>query len=283
MSVEKTDWESAEYEVRKIPVDRIEMGRFQARSSKVEEGLEDLADNIKKLGLLNPITVFERDDGIFELIAGQRRFLAIKDILEWSTIPARILPFEPGEVTAKAISLSENIMRQSLTNKDVENSIQLLYVRCGASASSISETLGIPYHIVLSVIKYEGLPEILKQEVDSGNVDIDLANRAAGASLRDDGTVDEEKASSVASVMKTLMPDQRKTLVKMAKGRPAATVEELADEARKIPRTKRFQITMLMDEFEALSEYAKTEEIDERDAASRVVVKSLKDMGFLTS
>jgi ParB family chromosome partitioning protein len=283
MSVEIRDWESAEYEVKKIPIDQIEMGRFQARSSKVEEGLEDLADNIKKLGLLNPITVFQRKDGIYELIAGQRRFLAIKDILGWGTIPARILPFEPGEITAKAISLSENIMRSSLTNKDLENSIRLLYVRCGASASSISESLGIPYHIVLSVIKYEGLPETLKKDVDDGNVDIDLANRAAGAALKDDGTVDEEKASSVASVMKTLMPEQRKNFEKQIKARPAATIEELADEARKVPRTKRFQITLLMDEYEALENYAKTENIDERDAASRVLVNSLKDMGFISS
>ena len=283
MSVEKTDWESAEYEVRKIPVDHIEMGRFQARSSKIEEGLEDLADNIKKLGLLNPITVFERDDGYYELIAGQRRFLAIKDILEWSTIPARILPFDPGEVTAKAISLSENIMRVSLTPKDVENSIRLLYVRCGASAYSISETLGIPYPTVLKVIKYEGLPETLKQDVNSGDIKVDLASRAVGAALKDDGSIDEERASGIASVMKTLMPDQIKTMEKMAKARPAATVEELAVEAKKVPRAKRFQITLLMDEFEALSEYAKTEGIDERDAASRVVVNSLKDMGYLTS
>lgn len=282
MSVEETDWESAEFEVRKIPVDRIEMGRFQARSSKVDVGLEDLADNIKKLGLLNPITVFERADGCFELISGQRRFLAIKDILGWNTIPARLLPSEPGEVRAKAISLSENIMRKDLTSKDIENSIQLLYVRCGASAPSISKTLGIPYHIVLNVIKYDSLPQTLKDDVDAGNVDIDLANRASGAALQENGTVDEGKASRLANVMKTLMPDQRKTLVKMAKARPAATVEEIANEARRVPRTKRFQITLLMDEFEALGEYAKKQNVGEREAAARVVVDSLKNMGFLT-
>ncbi len=247
MSADENDWESAEYEVRKIPIDRIEMGRFQARSSKVEVGIEDLADNIKKLGLLNPITVFERADGYFELIAGQRRFLAIKDILGWNTIPARILPSEPGEVRAKAISLSENIMRRDLTTKDIENSIRLLYVRCGASAPAISETLGIPYHIVLNVIKYESLPQTLKDDVDDGKVDIDLANRASGAALQENGTV-----------------------------------EEIAVEARKVPRTKRFQITLLMDEFEALGEYATTQNVGERVAAARVVVDSLKNMGFLT-
>jgi len=282
MSVEETDWESAEYEVQKIPVDKIGMGRYQARTSKVEEGLEDLADNIKKLGLINPITVFQKDDGNYELITGQRRFLAIKDILGWKMIPARILPFEPGETAAKALSLSENLFRADLAVKDIENSIRLLYIRCNASAKSISDTLGIPYAIILSYIKYEGLPETLKKDVDSGDVDVDLASRAAGASLKEDGTIDEDKASGVASVMKTLMPDQRKTLVKMAKARPAASVEELAEEARKVPRTKRFQITLLMDEYEALEQYAKTEKIDEREAASRALVKTLKDMGFLT-
>lgn len=278
---EEKKWEEIEYKVEKIPVDQIEMGRFQSRTRKVEEGLDDLAENIRILGLINPITVYKRPDGKYELIAGQRRFMAITDILGWKIIPARMLSIQPTETEAKAISLSENIIRAPLASSDLKDSIMLLYTRCGASGGAISRTLGIPYPIVLSVIKYEGLPSALKKEVDEGKADVDLAKRATGATLRSDGTVDEEKAVRMTAIMKTLMPEQQKTLTKTARERPEATIEELAEEARKIPRTKRFMITLLMDEFNALGKYAKSEEIDEKEAAVRVLTKTLKDLGYL--
>lgn len=278
MSVER-DWERIEYKVEKIPVNEIETGRFQSRTRKIEEGLDELAENIRLLGLINPVTVYKRPDRIYELIAGQRRFLAISEILGWTEIPARILPFELTEVEAKAMSYSENDMRNALVKQDREDSIRLLYIRCGASGTQISKTLGIPYRIVLDVIKYEELPQGLKDEVDKGEVDVDLAKRAVV--LSPDGAVDEEKSVKVASIMKTLMPDQRKKLINITKERPEATIDELAEEARKIPKTKRFQIILLSEEYAGLSTYAKSEEIDERVAAGRVLVQSLKDMGYL--
>lgn len=87
MSVER-DWERIEYKVEKIPVNEIETGRFQSRTRKIEEGLDELAENIRLLGLINPVTVYKRPDRIYELIAGQRRFLAISEILGWTEIPA---------------------------------------------------------------------------------------------------------------------------------------------------------------------------------------------------
>jgi len=274
------DWEKIDYTVMKIPVKDIEMGRFQSRTRKIEEGLDELAENIRLLGLISPIAVYKRPDRIYELIAGQRRFLAISEILGWEVIPARILPFEPTEVEAKAISYSENDMRKALTKRDREDSIRLLYVRCGASGSAISRTLGIPYRIVLDVIKYEELPQGLKDEVDKGDVDVDLAKRAVV--LTEDGVVDEEKSVKVAKIMKTLLPDQQKKLINITRDRPEATIDELAEEARKIPKTKRFQIILLAEEYEGLTTYAKSEEIDERVAAGRVLIQALKDMGYLT-
>jgi len=78
------------------------------------------------------------------------------------------------------------------------------------------------------------------------------------------------------------MPDQQKTLIKVVKERPEATIEEAAEEARKIPKTKRFQITLLMDEFRALEKYADSEGVDFREAAVRGLSKVLKDLGYLT-
>lgn len=277
------DWENIDYIVDKIPVDEISTGRFQSRTLNVEEGLEELAESIRIIGLINPVTLTKTTEGDkkYELIAGQRRLGAVKDILGWTKIPARVLPFIPTEAEAKALSFSENIMRNPLVSRDREASIRLLYLRCNASGMEISRTTGIPYRIVLDVIKYEELPQSLKDEVDAGEVDVDLAKRAVKAAISD-GKVDEERAKNVAAIMKTLLPEQQKSLIKITEERPGVSIEELATEARKIPRTKAFRVTLAMDEYTSLSTYAKTEEIAERVAAARILVQSLKDMGYLT-
>jgi len=281
MSEEEIDREKEEFIVEKIPISKIEIGRFQARTRKVEEKLDELAENIRILGLINPITVFKINDSSYELIAGQRRFLAISEILKWKEIPARILKDKPNEIQAKALSLSENIIRQGLADSDLKDSIMLLYTRCSASGKAISKTLGIPYDIVLKVIKYEGLSDTLKEKVDNGELDVDLAKRATEASIQSDGTVNEEKAIKMANVMKTLMPDQQKTMIQISKEQPAATVEQLSEVAKQIPKTKSFRITMLSNEYSALSDYAKSEEIDESIAAVRAIIKTLCDLGYV--
>jgi ParB family chromosome partitioning protein len=282
MTAKEKDWEKLGYKVEPIPVDKVDMGQFQARTKKVEEGLEDLAENIRKLGLLNPVTVYQKPDGRFDLIAGQRRFLAVTDRLKWKTIPARILPYEPSDSEAKAISLSENIIREDLAESDVKNSIMLLYTRCGASGTAISETLGIPYWVVLSVLKYEDLPKKLKQAVDKQEIDVDLATRATNLAIQPDGKVDEEFAVEVAQNMKTMLPEQQKALVKNVKENPDTPLEDNVEEAKKAQKTKQIRISLLMHEYDALDKYANAEKIESvHEAAWRALTNKLKEMGYL--
>jgi len=279
---DEREWEIIDYKVEKIPVDEIFTGRFQSRTLKVEEELEDLAENIRKLGLINPVTVFRLPNGEFELITGQRRLMAIKDILCWKEIPARILPFEPTEDEGKAISLSENIMRNPLTKKDMKVSILNLYRRSGASGKELERVLGIPYHFILDVIGYEGLPQSLKDKVDEGEIKVDLAKRAVKAATSPEGVLDEEKAINITTIMKPLLPKQQRRLAKISLERPDAAIEDLADEARKPARSKRIYIEMLTDDWGGLVAYAASEEINEGEAATRILVASLKNMGFLS-
>lgn len=92
--------------------------RFQAleESSKAETiiKLNELAKNIKAIGLMNPITLMPNDDGkTFTVVAGNRRFVAVSQILKWNEVPAHIM-----EGDNFALSFSENIQREPLT--DVE-------------------------------------------------------------------------------------------------------------------------------------------------------------------
>src|SRR5690606_3842227 len=78
-------------EVKQLPVSDIIPNRFQPRTIFVEERINELAQTIKTHGVIQPIVVRERD-GKYEIIAGERRWRAVKK-LGWDTIPGIIKEF----------------------------------------------------------------------------------------------------------------------------------------------------------------------------------------------
>ena len=63
-------------DILRIPVDMIEPNPFQPRMTFDHEALEELAESIRTLGLIQPITVRRKSDGRYQIISGERRFRA---------------------------------------------------------------------------------------------------------------------------------------------------------------------------------------------------------------
>src|SRR5688500_308924 len=98
-----------------IPLDDLEIGLSQIRLSDVSAGIDDLAPSIEAQGVLQPIVVGpENERGKHEIILGQRRFLAHKE-LGRTTIRAQVLDEAVEELDAKVISLTENMMRRDIS------------------------------------------------------------------------------------------------------------------------------------------------------------------------
>lgn len=74
-------------EVKKIPIDQIVPNRFQPRTVFDDEKIEELSRTIHTHGIIQPIVVREFEDGQFEIIAGERRYRAMKR-LGWEEAPA---------------------------------------------------------------------------------------------------------------------------------------------------------------------------------------------------
>lgn len=93
-----------------IPVSRIIPNPHQPRRDFKEESLNELAESIRSEGLLQPVVV-RRQDKMFELIAGERRWRACQQ-LKLKVIPARIV--EATETSSAVLSLIENLQREDL-------------------------------------------------------------------------------------------------------------------------------------------------------------------------
>ena len=116
-------------EVKDIRMDLVNVSSLNTRkdlgAGTEYTGLDDLANSIKEKGLLNPIIVQKKDDGTYDLIAGQRRFLACKKI-GWNTISA-IIREKMDDTDATIISLIENVHRADMSPIDKAKAYQKIY------------------------------------------------------------------------------------------------------------------------------------------------------------
>lgn len=116
-------------EVKEIKLTDIDVSEFNTRkdlgAGTEETGLDDLANSIQERGLLSPITVRKRKDKKYDIVAGQRRFLACKKI-GLKTIPA-IIRTKLDDTDATIISLIENVQRADMSPIDKARAYQSIY------------------------------------------------------------------------------------------------------------------------------------------------------------
>jgi len=101
-----------DYKHRLIDVKKIDPSPFQVRKYFDEDKQKELAESIKREGLIEPIVV-RRKGRRYEVIAGERRFRAVRDYTEMKTIPAQIV--KATDLEARRMSAAENLQRQDLS------------------------------------------------------------------------------------------------------------------------------------------------------------------------
>ena len=122
----------------------IEADEDQPRKHFDDEALTELANSIRKNGLLNPISVREKEDGGYTIIAGERRYRAVR-MLEWEEIDAIVFDVEGS--AAKELQLLENINRKDLNPIELAQAYQG-FVDKGYSVQEIGNIVGKPANII---------------------------------------------------------------------------------------------------------------------------------------
>lgn len=146
-------------EVKQLPLDQIVPSPFQPRTVFDEERIDELLQTIKTHGVIQPIVVRVRD-GIYEIIAGERRFRAVKK-LGWETIPAIIRDFNDSQ--AASIALIENLQREGLTAIEEAIAYQQLIELHQLTQESLAQRLGKSQSTIANKIRLLHLTEPVKQ------------------------------------------------------------------------------------------------------------------------
>lgn len=99
-------------EVVEIPLDQIVPNRYQPRQVFDKKGIQELAETIEEHGLLQPIILREYEPAKYEIIAGERRYRAMK-LLNWEKAPAIVEKMNDHETAS--LALIENLQRSQLS------------------------------------------------------------------------------------------------------------------------------------------------------------------------
>lgn len=156
----------------KIAVDLISPNPFQPRTNFDAAALEELKKSILINGLIQPITVRRIQGNRYQLISGERRLRAFKDI-GYKEIPAYIIKVDSDEVLL-ALALIENIQREHLNPIEVAKAYKRLMEECHLTQEEIAEKVGKDRTTIANTIRLLKLPEriqdaLIKEEISMGH------------------------------------------------------------------------------------------------------------------
>lgn len=161
-------------EVVKIPIEQIVPNRFQPRTIFDDSKIEELARTIHTHGVIQPIVVRPMDNQQYEIIAGERRYRAMKK-LEWTEVPAIVRNLNDKETAS--IALIENLQREELTAIEEAIAYQKLLELQGITQEALAQRLGKGQSTVANKIRLLKLPA----EIQDGILKRDISERHARA------------------------------------------------------------------------------------------------------
>lgn len=208
-----------------ISLNQVEISNFNARKDNVNEGLSELAENIREHTLQQPIVVYKKGDK-FEVIIGQRRTLAYKMLGEVE-IPAIITSIQ-NDTDLLMKSFSENIHRLDLNYRDkmtVATHLKKIY---NNSISEVAKHLGVSQSSVRKYLGYADVPESIKEMVDAGKLSPSTALRIW------QNILNEDQAIRIAEkIIETQRSQDRNLLIELAKKYPDKSLDEIVELAKK--------------------------------------------------
>ena len=192
-------------DLKNIPVDLIQRGKYQPRTDMHEEALEELSASIKNQGVMQPIVVRPISLDKYEIIAGERRWRATQ-MAGLDTIPAIVKPV--GDEAAIAMALIENIQRENLNPIEEAMALKRLQDEFELTQQEVADAVGKSRVTVTNLMRLIGLHIDVRRMLEHG--DLEMGHARALLALPD------EQQTSAARVVsgKGLSVRQTEALVR---------------------------------------------------------------------
>jgi len=164
-------------EVQRLRVDAIVPNRYQPRQTFAPQELAELTASLKQSGLLQPILVRRKGDGIYELISGERRWRAAKEAgLE--TIQAVIR--NCGDEESVVLALVENLQRADLNPMEMARAYHRMMNEFGLTQDIIAQRVSCERSSIANVVRLINLPSEVQQLIETNQLSMGHAKVILG-------------------------------------------------------------------------------------------------------
>ena len=198
-----------------LPINNLQPGKYQPRADMDENALAELADSIKKQGLLQPLLVRKTSIGRYEIIAGERRWRACQ-MAEMTEIP--VVVRQVDDETAMAMALIENLQREDLNAMDQARAMQRLTNEFSLTHQQVAELLCKSRTAVSNFLRLLNLNSDVRRMVEYGDLDMGHARSLL--------MLDEDQQTQVAQLVVAKNLSVRETEALVARVKAGVLVQE---------------------------------------------------------
>ena len=222
-----------EFNVERLPIEKIQANKQNPRSVFAEDELVDLANSIKEKGVVQPIIVREFDNsGSYEVIAGERRWRAAQ-IAQLDNIPTIVKKLSDND--ALEIAIIENVQRSNLNPVDEATGYQRLIDIYNYTQEDLARVIGKSRSYIANILRLNNLPTKVKDYLSEGLLTIGHAR--ALVSLENAENLADMIVSKGLSVrqiehlVKNPVGSQKKTKNTSIKDKDVSSLEKLMTDA----------------------------------------------------
>lgn len=154
--------------IRELPVEHCQRGRYQPRRDFEPRALQELADSIRRQGVMQPIVVRPLGTERFEIIAGERRWRA-SQLAERATIPAVVRDI--SDEAAIAMALIENIQRENLNPVEEAQALRRLQTEFALTQNEVAAAVGKSRPVIANLLRLLTLEGDVLELLEAGAID----------------------------------------------------------------------------------------------------------------
>jgi ParB family chromosome partitioning protein len=174
-------------ERQSVDIDKILPNPYQPRREFDRDSIEELKASIKENGLLQPVALRKKGGDQYELISGERRLRAFRE-LGFKKIPAIVLEVS-SDTKMLEMALTENLQREDLNPIEIANGYRQLIEECKLTQEQIAERIGKDRATIANFLRLLKLPQKVQELVSDGSLSVGHAR--ALLSIDDPGVVIE--------------------------------------------------------------------------------------------
>jgi len=155
--------------LKELPVEFLQRGQYQPRKDMNPAALDELADSIRRQGIMQPIMVRPLGPETYEIVAGERRWRAAQ-LAGLASVP--VIVKEISNEDAIALALIENIQREDLNAMEEALALTRLQKEFGYSQSEVAEAVGKPRSTVANLMRLTALQPEVALLLERGDIDM---------------------------------------------------------------------------------------------------------------